>query len=59
LVYHARPYKEIEGNSLYDHNRHARVQQMYWDENGYPYFGKPGQQITAEQQKVTAKIIVE
>jgi len=59
LVYHARPYKEIEGDSLYDHNRHARVQQMFWDENGYPYFGKPGQSIDPVQQIVKAKLIVE
>ena len=59
LVYHARPYKEIEGDSLYDHNRHARVQQMFWDEEGKPYFGKPGQRIKSSQQKVTATIVVE
>lgn len=57
LVYHARPYKEIEkDNSLYDHNRHARVQQILWDQNGYPYFGKPGQSI--HNPNIQAKIMV-
>lgn len=59
LVYHARPYKEIDiNNSLYDHNRHARVQQMFWDQDGNPYFGKPGQNISDSQRKVTATIVV-
>lgn len=57
IVYHARPYKEIEdGNALYDHNRHARVQQIMWDQDGNPYFGKPGQYI--QNPTVKAKIIV-
>ncbi|MFP7170327.1 family 43 glycosylhydrolase [Terribacillus sp. FSL K6-0262] len=41
LVYHARSYKEIEGNPLYDHNRHARIQPFFW-KDGMPYFGEPG-----------------
>lgn len=41
LVYHARSYKEIEGNPLYDHNRHARIQRFFW-KDGIPYFGEPG-----------------
>lgn len=41
LVYHARPYREIAGNSLYDPNRHARVQRIGWAENGAPHFGVP------------------
>ncbi|MFP7494531.1 family 43 glycosylhydrolase [Terribacillus saccharophilus] len=41
LVYHARPYKEIEGNPLYDHNRHARIQRFFWKDD-MPYFGEPG-----------------
>lgn len=59
IVYHARPYKEIEGNSLYDHNRHARVQQMFWDKEGNPYFGSPGQIIDTSNQKVIATVIVQ
>ena len=42
LVYHARPYKAIVGEPLYDPNRHARVQRLLWKPDGSPYFGKPG-----------------
>ena len=60
LVYHARPYKEIEeGNSLYDHNRHARVQQLFWNQQGNPYLGSPGQIIDTSKQKVIATITVQ
>jgi GH43 family beta-xylosidase len=38
MVYHARDYKEIEGHSLGDPNRHTRVRVLYWDENGFPDF---------------------
>jgi GH43 family beta-xylosidase len=41
LVYHARNYKEIEGDPLYDPNRHARVQPFQWDVKGKPVFGFP------------------
>lgn len=41
LVYHARDYKDIEGDPLYDPNRHARVQHFTYDERGFPVFGKP------------------
>ena len=42
LVYHARSYKNIVGDPLYDPNRHTRVQVLKWDEEGAPYFGIPG-----------------
>jgi len=42
LVYHARSYKEIVGDPLYDPNRHARAQPFGWNEDGTPNFGKPG-----------------
>lgn len=58
LVYHARPYKKIEGNPLYDHNRHARVQQLLWGDDGAPIFGYPGQTTSYEKQKVIATIEV-
>ncbi|UFT99767.1 family 43 glycosylhydrolase [Radiobacillus kanasensis] len=58
LVYHARPYKEIVGNSLYDHNRHARVQQLLWDKNGVPYFGYPGMTKDLKQINIVAKVTV-
>jgi len=41
LVYHARNYKEIVGDPLYDPNRHTRAQLLEWDENGMPVFGAP------------------
>ena len=41
LVYHARNYTEIEGDPLYDPNRHTRVQPIHWREDGMPDFGVP------------------
>lgn len=41
LVYHARSYREIVGNPLFDANRHGRVQYVYWDADGFPQFGVP------------------
>jgi GH43 family beta-xylosidase len=41
LIYHARTYTEIEGDPLYDPNRHARAQVFTWNEEGRPDFGKP------------------
>ncbi|WP_438447287.1 glycoside hydrolase family 43 protein [Gorillibacterium sp. sgz5001074] len=41
LVYHARNYKEIQGDPLYDPNRHTRVQPFVWNADGMPVFGTP------------------
>ncbi|MFP2422439.1 family 43 glycosylhydrolase [Pseudescherichia vulneris] len=41
LVYHARNYTEIEGDPLYDPNRHTRLKLIHWRENGMPDFGIP------------------
>ncbi|MGW9527366.1 glycoside hydrolase family 43 protein [Paenibacillus terrae] len=41
IVYHARNYKEITGDPLYDPNRHTRVQPLNWHEDGTPDFGIP------------------
>ncbi|MCX7714822.1 MAG: family 43 glycosylhydrolase [Clostridia bacterium] len=41
LVYHCRSYKEIEGDPLYDPNRHTRAIAFGYDEEGFPMFGKP------------------
>lgn len=41
LIYHARNYKDIEGDPLYDPNRHARAQVFGWNEDGLPDFGVP------------------
>ncbi|CAK9886011.1 MAG: Extracellular exo-alpha-(1-_5)-L-arabinofuranosidase [Candidatus Erwinia impunctatus] len=40
LVYHARNYTEIEGDPLYDPNRHTRLKAFSWQE-GMPDFGRP------------------
>lgn len=42
LIYHARSYKEIEGDPLWDPNRHARAKVFTWNEDGTPNFGVPG-----------------
>lgn len=41
IVNHARNYKEITGDRLYDPNRHTRVQPLNWHEDGTPDFGIP------------------
>jgi GH43 family beta-xylosidase len=41
LVYHARSYRDIVGDPLYDPNRHARVQRLHWNADGTPNFGVP------------------
>ncbi len=41
MVYHARNYKEIEGDPLDDPNRHTRAQLVGWREDGMPDFGTP------------------
>ncbi|MDK2808721.1 MAG: hypothetical protein PWP24_1458 [Clostridiales bacterium] len=38
MVYHARQYDEIEGDPLYDPNRHAYRMIVKWDKNGSPSF---------------------
>ncbi|MDN3593757.1 glycoside hydrolase family 43 protein [Zunongwangia endophytica] len=38
LIYHARVYEKIRGNSLYDFNRHTRARTFGWDEKGFPDF---------------------
>lgn len=40
IIYHARNYTQIEGDPLFDPNRHARVGEVTWTENG-PQFGVP------------------
>ncbi len=41
LVYHARNYREIKGDPLYDTNRHTRAQAIRWNADGTPDFGVP------------------
>ncbi len=38
LVYHAREYTEIEGDPLWDPNRHTFVKSLEWDDEGMPVF---------------------
>ena len=42
LVYHARTYNKIEGDPLWDPNRHTYVKPLKWDGQGMPVFGRPG-----------------
>lgn len=59
FVYHARPYKEIQGEPLYDPNRHARVQRLLWKPDGMPFFGSPGMRIdpAGHQAKVHVTVL--
>ncbi|KNY29222.1 family 43 glycosylhydrolase [Pseudobacteroides cellulosolvens] len=41
MVYHARNYKNITGDPLYDPNRHMRAQRVNWNPDGTPNFGIP------------------
>lgn len=41
LVFHGRDYEKIEGDPLFDPNRHTRVQRIYYREDGTPDFGIP------------------
>lgn len=40
MIYHARDYKEISGESLYDPNRHTRARVLNWTKDGMPDFGQ-------------------
>lgn len=40
LVYHARTYTEIEGDPLWNPDRHTFVKPLKWDSEGMPVFGK-------------------
>ncbi|KMT64243.1 family 43 glycosylhydrolase [Catenovulum maritimum] len=41
LVYHARNYTEIEGDPLWNPDRHTFVKKLNWDQQGNPVFGTP------------------
>lgn len=41
MVYHCRNYAEIQGDPLFDPNRHARIGIVEWTNDGWPKFGKP------------------
>jgi GH43 family beta-xylosidase len=40
MLYHARDYKEIKGEPLYDPNRHTRARVLRWTRDGMPDFGQ-------------------
>jgi GH43 family beta-xylosidase len=37
-VFHARTYREIEGDPLYDPNRHTMLMEVKWDKDSRPVF---------------------
>lgn len=41
LVYHARNFKETEGDPLDDPNRHTHIKRFGWHSDGTPDFGNP------------------
>ncbi len=47
LVYHARNYTEIEGDPLWDPNRHTRLKNFSWRDDGTPDFGVPPADYTS------------
>ncbi|GAB3818964.1 glycoside hydrolase family 43 protein [Pontibacter rugosus] len=40
MIYHARDYKDINGEPLYDPNRHTRARVLHWTKDGMPDFGQ-------------------
>lgn len=52
LVYHARNYTEIEGDPLYDPNRHTRIKTFSWNAQGMPEFGTPPADSSSDQRAV-------
>ena len=40
MIYHARDYKDISGEPLYDPNRHTRARVLRWTKDGMPDFGQ-------------------
>lgn len=41
LVYHARTYREIVGDPLWNPDRHTFVKRITWSAEGMPVFGRP------------------
>ncbi|MDB5190439.1 MAG: alpha-N-arabinofuranosidase [Segetibacter sp.] len=40
MIYHARDYKDIKGEPLYDPNRNTRARVLRWTRDGMPDFGQ-------------------
>jgi GH43 family beta-xylosidase len=47
LVYHARSYRDIQGDPLHDPNRNTRAQAIRWRADGTPDFGEPVPDVPA------------
>ncbi|MDH7452037.1 family 43 glycosylhydrolase [Luteimonas composti] len=45
LVYHARNYTRIEGDPLWNPDRHTCIQPLRWDADGMPVFGRPQREV--------------
>lgn len=45
LVYHARNYTDIEGDPLWNPDRHTCVQPLQWNADGMPVFGRPLREV--------------
>lgn len=45
LVYHARNYRQIEGDPLWNPDRQTCVQPLLWDGQGMPVFGRPLREV--------------
>ena len=45
MIYHARSYKEIQGDPLNNPDRHTRVQVVKWNPDGTPNFREPGADV--------------
>ena len=54
MIYHARDYKAIKGEPLYDPNRHTRARVLRWTKDGMPDFGQDAddnEMITKKRKK--------
>jgi GH43 family beta-xylosidase len=40
MIYHARDYKDIKGEPLYDQNRHTLAIVIRWKKDGMPDFAQ-------------------
>jgi GH43 family beta-xylosidase len=45
LVYHARNYRQIEGDPLWNPDRHTCIQPLQWNADGMPVFNRPLREI--------------
>ncbi|WP_434026069.1 glycoside hydrolase family 43 protein [[Pseudomonas] boreopolis] len=45
VVYHARNYREIEGDPLWNPDRQTCIQPLQWDAQGMPVFGRPLREV--------------